>query len=147
MKFSTVTSILAFTTAIAFAAPIHNGKATYYYQNGNYGSCGVVHSVISPSFSLTSPYLSNCTQESDYIVAASSQAGTYCGQQVRIENVGGGHNSRGVGNVIAATVMDTCPDNECDGNHLDLSTGAFMALTGGQLDPPGAIGIRWNSVN
>lgn len=48
----------------------------------------------------------------------------------------------GVGNTITATVADTCPD--CDDSHLDLSTGAFMALTGGQLDPPGEFNIQWN---
>lgn len=44
---------------------------------------------------------------------------------------------------IEAVVADTCPANECDANHLDLSTGAFMALSGGVLDPPGAISIKW----
>lgn len=48
----------------------------------------------------------------------------------------------GVGNEITATVADTCPG--CDENHLDLSTGAFEALTGGQLDPPGQFSIEWS---
>lgn len=46
----------------------------------------------------------------------------------------------GTGKTITATVADTCPS--CDPNHLDLSTGAFKALTGGQLDPPGEFNIQ-----
>lgn len=41
---------------------------------------------------------------------------------------------------ITAKVVDTCPS--CDKDHLDLSTGAFKALTGGQLDPPGQFNIQ-----
>ena len=60
--------------------------------------------------------------------------------------------------MVVATVEDTCPS--CDENHLgksdvwkgrdtvlmkgqDLSHGAFEALTGGNLDPPGEIDISW----
>jgi hypothetical protein len=77
-----------------------------------------------------------------YLIAAAPNAGTQCGQQVHITNIGGGINNLEVGNSITATVVDRCPANECDANHLDLSVGAFKALTGG-LDPPGAIQIEW----
>ena len=61
--------------------------------------------------------------------------------------------------MVVTTVEDTCPS--CDENHLgtsilptrtripltflllDLSEGAFEALTGGSLDPPGEFNIAW----
>lgn len=43
-----------------------------------------------------------------------------------------------------ALVADTCPDLPiCDPTHLDLSIGAFTALSGGNLSPPGKIDIEW----
>ncbi|MCJ1271477.1 hypothetical protein MMC22_011378, partial [Lobaria immixta] len=108
----------------------HYGVATFYEQNGNPGSCGHVH------------------QESDYIAAIStSWQGTgyppkYCDRKISITNQGGGQNNNGVGKTITVTVADTCPG--CDSNHLDLSHGAFQALTGGNLDPPGQFNIKWN---
>jgi hypothetical protein len=57
--------------------------------------------------------------------------------------MGGGINNYGAGKSITAVIADTCPADECDPEHLDLSTGAFMALTGGMLDPPGKINIQW----
>ncbi|KAL9104867.1 MAG: hypothetical protein Q9163_000253 [Psora crenata] len=71
--------------------------------------------------------------------------GPYCGRNIQITNTGGGQDNNGVGNVIVATVADTCPG--CDENHLDLSHGAFQALTGGNLDPPGQIDISWHFCN
>jgi hypothetical protein len=98
--------------------------------------------------------------------------GAMCGKKVRIKNTGihpdGGPNE-GVGNIITATVQDTCP--ECDRTHigksvsvllalavsafdgedcrltgllsscLDLSPGAWDALT--DNSPPGIIDIQW----
>ena len=40
-------------------------------------------------------------------------------------------------------LLDRCPPEECHPNHLDLSVGAFQALTNGQLDPPGSVEIEW----
>jgi hypothetical protein len=42
-----------------------------------------------------------------------------------------------------ALVADSCPANECDTSHLDLSEGAFKDLTGGLVDPPRLINIYW----
>ncbi len=58
-----------------------------------------------------------------------------------IKNVGGGVDNNGVGKTITATVADTCEG--CDEPHIDLSTAAFQALTGGALDPPGTINVQW----
>ncbi|KAL8857202.1 MAG: hypothetical protein Q9178_006257 [Gyalolechia marmorata] len=111
----------------------HYGIATFYEQNGAAGSCGQVHA------------------ESDSIIALSPswQGGgyppRYCGRKIEITNDGGGQNNNGQGKVVVATVADTCPG--CDENHLDLSHGAFMALTGGALDPPGQFNIEWHFCN
>ncbi|MCJ1462894.1 hypothetical protein MMC07_001498 [Pseudocyphellaria aurata] len=108
----------------------HHGTATYYEQNNAPGSCGTVH------------------KDSDYIAALStywqgtSYPPAYCGRQIRITNTGGGQSNNGVGKQITVTVADTCPG--CTENHLDLSHGAFQALTGGNLDPPGTFNIDWN---
>ncbi|KAI4221686.1 MAG: hypothetical protein L6R36_006711, partial [Xanthoria steineri] len=129
-SFILVNAILA---ATSLASPLekridHNGIATFYEQNGGTGSCGQVH------------------KESDRIIALSpSWQGSgyppkYCGRKIEITNTGGGQNNNGQGKVIQATVADTCPG--CDSNHLDLSHGAFQALTGGALDPPGVFNIR-----
>ncbi|PIA89365.1 hypothetical protein CB0940_07412 [Cercospora beticola] len=126
--------LLATLAASALASPIvergpaHNGVATFFYQNGNAGSCGEYH------------------KDSDYIVAISDKSpftyNAHCGQTVTIKNTGGGDNNYGVGKTISAKVVDTCPT--CNKDHLDLSTGAFKALTGGQLDPPGQFNIQWH---
>ncbi|USW56796.1 Putative RlpA-like domain superfamily protein [Septoria linicola] len=118
----------AIATPIIERSPTHYGIATYYAQGGNAGSCGQVHS------------------GSEYIVAISQRApftyNAHCGQTVTIKNTGGGDQNNGVGKTITAKVVDTCPS--CDPDHLDLSTGAFKALTGGDLDPPGQINIQWH---
>ena len=44
--------------------------------------------------------------------------GPYCGRKIKITNQGGGDNNNGVGNVVVATVADTCPS--CDENHLGI---------------------------
>ncbi|MCJ1329164.1 hypothetical protein MMC10_005842 [Thelotrema lepadinum] len=106
----------------------HNGPATYYYQDGVAGSCG------------------NYNSDSAYIAALSPywmNQGGFCGRTISITNNGpSGSGNNGVGKTVTVTVADTCPG--CDENHLDLSTGAFKALTGGNLDPPGEFNIVWH---
>jgi hypothetical protein len=84
-------------------------------------------------------------QDSEFLIAISPVHGhnAHCGRLVTIKNMGGGINNYGAGKSITAVIADTCPADECDPEHLDLSTGAFMALTGGMLDPPGKINIQW----
>jgi hypothetical protein len=51
-----------------------------------------------------------------------------CGRRLRIRNVGSNDASvGGRGNEITVTVADTCPG--CDAGHVDLSEGAWNALT------------------
>lgn len=44
--------------------------------------------------------------------------GPYCGRKVKITNQGGGQNNNGQGNVVIATVADTCPS--CGENDLGI---------------------------
>jgi len=59
-------------------------------------------------------------------------------------NTGGGQDNIGKGKSATVKVQDTCTG--CDKDHLDLSNGAFQALTGGKLHPPGKINISWKFV-
>ncbi|EMR70039.1 putative barwin-like endoglucanase protein [Eutypa lata UCREL1] len=133
-----ITSLLAVSAAALPSATngtwfgkrvTHSGIATYYYQGGAAGSCGNYHA------------------DSDLIIALSPSwdVASFCGRKIQITNAGGGQDNNGAGTVIQAVVQDTCPG--CDQNHLDLSTGAFEALTGGNLDPPGQFNINWNFCN
>ncbi|BGP53987.1 hypothetical protein JCM8202_002985 [Rhodotorula sphaerocarpa] len=82
----------------------YSGRATFYSQNGNAGSCGQYHS------------------DSDYIIALPYglvDGGAHCGQSVWIRNTQNGKS-------INAVVADTCPG--CGGQNIDLSKGAFGAL-------------------
>ncbi|KAK0507659.1 hypothetical protein JMJ35_009548 [Cladonia borealis] len=111
----------------------HDGVATYYDQDGGTGSCGNAY----PDSALIIA-LSNYWQDDE-------SPGPYCGRKIQITNTGGGQDNNGVGTVVVATVEDTCPS--CTETHLDLSQGAFKALTGGNLDPPGQIDISWHFCN
>ncbi|GAA5997152.1 RlpA-like double-psi beta-barrel domain-containing protein [Rhodotorula paludigena] len=81
----------------------YSGSGTYFYQNGNAGNCGSVHS------------------DSDYIIALESSmygSGGHCGQSVTISHGG---------KSIQAKVADSCPS--CvSSTSIDLSEGAFQAL-------------------
>ncbi|KAN0098763.1 RlpA-like double-psi beta-barrel-containing domain containing protein [Hyaloscypha variabilis] len=125
MKFFSFALVAAAATTVSAGTL---GKATFYWQHGVTGYCGAVN------------------PESALIIAASPHSGLTCGQLVHITNTGGGLNNHGIGKSITATVADRCPPEECRPEHLDLSVGAFKALTGGVLDPPGAIGIEFEVV-
>ena len=62
------------------------------------------------------------TQDSALIIALSNywqdneSPGPFCGRKIQITNTGGGQDNNGVGNVVVATVEDTCPS--CDETHL-----------------------------
>jgi len=95
---------------------------------GAYGSCGVIHA------------------DSDFIVAlptaqfSAAEIKAHCGQTVSITNVGGGKVNEGIGKTLTAVVADTCPG--CVGQGLDLSTGLWEALHGGNRDD-GVFEIEW----
>jgi len=81
------------------------GVATYFYQKGNAGACGTVHS----------DYDLICAMDS-----ARYGSGGLCGKQVRITN-------QSNGKTVVVTVADECPT--CiNGNSIDLSLGAFEKI-------------------
>lgn len=118
MQFTTlVVSALAAASAVV-AAPLEKraggqGQATYYYQNGNPGSCGNYNSDSRPIVAVNSDQMND----------------SLCGQSVWIQ-----HN----GKTIEATIQDTCPT--CSYGSLDLSTGAFNQLAD---ESTGEIPITW----
>ncbi|WRT65704.1 uncharacterized protein IL334_002650 [Kwoniella shivajii] len=94
------------------------GYATYFYQGGNAGACGTVHS------------------DSDKVIAIdtngwwqdTSSASPYCGKYITITNTNNGKS-------VTAMVADACPSCVSD-NSLDLSEGAFSeiaSLSDGQV--------------
>lgn len=118
---STVVSTTAPSTGSSDSSLNYGGFATYFYQNGNAGACGTVHS------------------DSDFICAMdqtrygnSGNASPLCGQQVQITNENNG-------NTIVVTIADDCPTcaNE---NSIDLSVAAFQALDNLSV---GDLPIKW----
>jgi len=84
-------------------------SATYFYQNGNAGACGTVHSDYDYICAIDSARYGN-----------SGSTSSLCGQQVKITNTDNG-------NTVTVTIADDCPT--CDNaNSIDLSVGAFEAL-------------------
>lgn len=63
----------------------------------------------------------------------------YCGQTIQITNIGSDDGVGGAGSSITVTVADTCEG--CDESHLDLSIGAWNALT--DSAPFGTVEINW----
>ncbi|UZJ57521.1 hypothetical protein CBS101457_006841 [Exobasidium rhododendri] len=120
MQFA-ATLIAALSLAfVASASPAkrdtHSGDATFFYQNGNAGSCGQVHS------------------DSDYIVAMPSwlHQAVNCGDYIQV--------TRGSSS-IKAQIADDCPT--CDGYHIDLSVGAFTALA---TESEGEVPVTWYKI-
>ncbi|KAK0526229.1 hypothetical protein OC834_000105 [Tilletia horrida] len=95
----------------------YSGDATYYYQYGVAGSCGVYHA------------------DSDVIVALSSSqmSPDLCGRTIRVSRPGY--------NDIYPTVADTCPG--CGYGSIDLSTGAFDQIG---AEAEGRIQVTWDFV-
>lgn len=99
----------ATTTPVSSSEEFTGGKATFFYQGGAYGACGIIH------------------QDSDKIVAlemsrygGGSNNAPDCGRQVEVTNVANGKS-------VIATVADACPGC-ANFNSLDLSVGAFDAI-------------------
>ncbi|KAI6028724.1 plant expansin [Pisolithus orientalis] len=102
----------------------YGGYATYFYQNGNAGACGQVHS------------------DSDYICAMdqalfgdSGNGSPLCGMQVQITNIN-------TGAMVTVTVADDCPTC-ANANSIDLSVAAFEAIA--SLSE-GEVAIAWQYV-
>lgn len=97
----------------------YTGEATFYYQNGNAGSCGQVHS------------------DSDKIAAlpyAADPSGS-CGRKLRVTNKDNGKSVE----VVAA---DTCPT--CSGEYsVDLSKAAFDTIGD---ESQGVLNVDWEFI-
>ena len=106
----------------------HNGKATVYYQGGVAGKCGHVHA------------------DSDKVVSVGQHwynkyGKGICGHRVKIQNTGATTDNSvgGKGRVVYANVADLCTG--CSEAHLNLSLGAWNALTNNH--GPSVVGIHW----
>jgi expansin (peptidoglycan-binding protein) len=62
-----------------------------------------------------------------------------CGWTIHVTNTGSDDGVGGKGKAVTVTVVDTCP--ACNAHHLDLSFGAWDALT--DSAPAGTIDIKW----
>ncbi|KAK0497549.1 Non-catalytic module family EXPN protein [Armillaria luteobubalina] len=115
LRQAVVTAFFMGTTTIVSAETWY-GIATWYQPNGRYGACG------APS------------QNFDLVVALPPSLyanGANCWKHLGIINSDNGA-------WVDAVVVDLCPD--CEGNHIDMSSGAFSKLS--TLDK-GVIDVTW----
>ncbi|KAG2158189.1 plant expansin [Suillus bovinus] len=122
---SDVVSTTAPSTGSSDSSDNYGGYATFFYQGGNAGACGTVHS------------------DSDFICAMdqsrygnSGNASPLCGQQVQITN-------QINGNTVVVTIADDCPTC-ANSNSIDLSVAAFQALDSLSV---GDLPIVWKFLN
>lgn len=99
----------------------YTGYGTFYWQGGNAGACGTVHS------------------DSDLIGAIkddwygpTGEVSPLCGKQVSITNTNNGKN-------VVITVADVCPTCETH-DSFDLSYGAFTQIA---AESDGQVPISW----
>ncbi|PWN91867.1 barwin-like endoglucanase, partial [Acaromyces ingoldii] len=93
------------------------GFATFFYQGGNAGACGTVHS------------------DSDKVVALQTSMysnGAHCGKKVLLKN-------KSNGKTCEATVADECPTCK-NKQSVDLSKAAFDALA---AESVGMFDLEW----
>ncbi|KAK1927541.1 RlpA-like double-psi beta-barrel-protein domain-containing protein-containing protein [Papiliotrema laurentii] len=100
------------------------GFATFFYQGGNAGACGTVHSDWDKVIAIDSN-----GYWSDY---ASNSNSPNCGRWINIKNTNNGK-------TVTAMVADVCPTCVSD-NSLDLSLGAFTAIAD---EADGSVPITW----
>ncbi|KAK0656230.1 hypothetical protein B0T16DRAFT_384973 [Cercophora newfieldiana] len=88
--------------------------------------------------------------DSDFVCALSNEwmhdkyRGPECGRRIKVTNLGGkGYPVGGKGRSIIVMVKDTCED--CFGDHVDLSQGAWDALT--DWSPRGLIETKWHFID
>ncbi|KAI5117653.1 hypothetical protein M0805_008884 [Coniferiporia weirii] len=101
-----------------------DGFATFFYQGGNEGACGILHS------------------DSDLIAAIdiarygdTSVVSPLCGKQVKITNT---DNNKSV----TVTIADACPGCK-NSDSIDLSTGAFDKIA---AESTGEVPISWEFI-
>jgi hypothetical protein len=97
------------------------GEATFFYQDGNPGACGQVHS--------DSDFI--CAMDQD-LFGTSGPSSPLCGKQVTITNTANGK-------TVTVTVADDCPTCS-NANSIDLSKAAFDQI-GSESD--GVLPISW----
>lgn len=97
------------------------GEATFFFQDGNPGACGQVHS--------DSDFI--CAMDQD-LYGNAGNASPLCGKQVTITNTANGK-------TVTVTVADDCPTCS-NANSIDLSVAAFNALGD---ESQGVLPISW----
>ncbi|GAA5877282.1 hypothetical protein JCM16303_006227 [Sporobolomyces ruberrimus] len=117
-KTTTTKKKAAPTQKLYTSSASYSGKATWFTQDGNPGSCGKWNNDNTPLVALNSPM--------------KGAWGNRCGQYVNVRNTSNGKSVR-------AIVADECPG--CAWGSLDLSLGAFKAI--GNLDT-GVLPITWS---
>ena len=75
--------------------------------------------------------------------------GPYCGRKIKITNQGGGDDNDGSGNVVIATVADTCPscgESDLGISVLSLRTTTMLILSAARSERGNFRGLdRWES--
>jgi len=91
------------------SSAVTGGYATYFYQGGNAGACGTVHSDYDYIAAIDIAYYGN-----------TGDVSSWCGKTLTVQNLENGK-------TVTVTVADVCPT--CDNSaSLDLSVGAFEAI-------------------
>ncbi|RPD66168.1 barwin-like endoglucanase [Lentinus tigrinus ALCF2SS1-7] len=98
------------------------GHATFFYQGGQAGACGTVHSDDSLVAAIQTKRYGNLSAKS-----------SNCGRKIKLINT---NNKKSV-TVTVADACPTCPDE----NDLDLSVGAFTQIA---TEEEGEVPITWN---
>ncbi|KAH8649883.1 RlpA-like double-psi beta-barrel-protein domain-containing protein-containing protein [Xylariales sp. PMI_506] len=122
----TTISSTATTTTAATSSPLppnpYSGVASFFFQNGNAGSCGEFHNdndLIAALAYGFDPVLNNPNNK-------------YCGKQIHITNTQNGLS-------VVAKIADTCPTCATS-TSLDLSRGAFDAIAS---ESDGMVAVTW----
>ncbi|KAH9946091.1 RlpA-like double-psi beta-barrel-protein domain-containing protein-containing protein [Epithele typhae] len=102
-----------------------SGDATFFYQLGQAGACGIVH------------------QDSDFVIALQTELygninakSSNCGRKIKLTNTKNGK-------TVEAVVADACPTCT-QGHDLDLSFGAFMQIA---TEEEGEVPITWQFIS
>ena len=129
-------SSLSFLSVLEY---VHLSRATFFYQDGNPGACGQVHSdsdficAMGEYPLMASIRASELRPLQDQIrYGDSGNASPLCGKQVTITNTDNGKS-------VTVTVADDCPTCDND-NSIDLSVAAFDAIAS---ESTGEVPISW----
>lgn len=120
---STSTQAAATSAASSSSDVKTGGFATYFWQNGQAGECGTVHSDSDLIAAIDYSYWP------DFETNSNSQ---YCGRSITLTNTNNGKS-------VKVKVADVCPTCDTD-NSLDLSYGAFTSIADAS---DGEVPITW----